>query len=120
MAPAAPSHKETRRCQDPDATEPRQPETAMKLASLLKRRQRELRMSTYQLARHLRISFVAVQRVLAASSQPNVRTAGKYARFLGLSLEKLERMMRPRATRGRSAKPRRAAAPRAKRRSGRA
>jgi transcriptional regulator with XRE-family HTH domain len=73
----------------------------MHLAALIKRRQKELRLSTYQLARDLRISFAAVQRVLDASSRPNVRTIGKYARFLGMSLGKLETRMAP-------AKPRRA------------
>jgi ribosome-binding protein aMBF1 (putative translation factor) len=81
----------------------------MSIASLLKRRQRELKLSTYELAHRLRISFVAVQRVLAASSQPNIRTASKYARFLGVSMGKLERMMEPRTRRRRSATSRKSA-----------
>ena len=89
----------------------------MTISALLIKKQKQLKLSTYQLAKKLRISLVSVQRVLAASSQPNVRTAGKYAKFLGLSLKALEKKLGPGKPRGRAAaKPAKRAARKAARR----
>ena len=74
----------------------------MPLASMLKKKQKQLKLSAYQLAKKLRISFVTVQRVLDASSRPNVRTIAKYAKFLGLSAAALEKKLGPSKARGRA------------------
>ena len=67
----------------------------MTIATLLKKKQKKLKLSTYKLATKLHISFVSVQRGLDASSRPNVRTAAKYAKLLGLSLAALEKKLGP-------------------------
>lgn len=79
----------------------------MPIAALLKKKQKQLKLSTGQLAKKLRISFVSVQRVLAASSRPNVRTAAKYAKFLGLTAAALEKKLGVSKPRGRAVRKKR-------------
>ena len=76
----------------------------MPLAAMLKKKQKQLKLSAYQLAKKLRISFVSVQRVLDASSRPNVRTVAKYAKFLGVSAAALEKKLGPAKARGKRSK----------------
>lgn len=82
----------------------------MTIATAVRAKQKQLKLSTFALAKKLKISYVSVKKVLAGASRPNRATLGKYASFLQVKpIELAERLL------GRAAAPKRKAKVKAKR-----